>query len=155
MIGVWFPAAARNFSLPQRDQTGFEAHPASYPVGTGNSFRGVKRPGRKADHSPPSSAEVKECVELYIHSRIRLHGVVLKLPMCLVKHMVSFTFIPLLSFWYRPLVCCAWCLFLHPASPNVTQIHVSTLSQNWPFCHPAFSIGYKNLGRQTLCDLPS
>jgi len=28
----------------------------------------VKRPGRDADHSPPSSAEVKECVELYIHS---------------------------------------------------------------------------------------
>jgi len=28
----------------------------------------VKRPGRATDHSPPSSAEVKECVELYIHS---------------------------------------------------------------------------------------
>jgi hypothetical protein len=29
---------------------------------------GVKRKGREADHSPPSSAEVKECVELYLHS---------------------------------------------------------------------------------------
>jgi hypothetical protein len=29
---------------------------------------GVKRPGREADHSPPSSAEVKEWVELYLHS---------------------------------------------------------------------------------------
>jgi hypothetical protein len=29
---------------------------------------GVKRPEREADHSPPSSAEVKECVELYLHS---------------------------------------------------------------------------------------
>jgi hypothetical protein len=29
---------------------------------------GVKRPGREADHSPPSSAVVKECVELYLHS---------------------------------------------------------------------------------------
>jgi hypothetical protein len=28
---------------------------------------GVKRPGREADHSPPSSAEVKESVELYLH----------------------------------------------------------------------------------------
>jgi hypothetical protein len=37
----------------------------------------VKRPGREADHSPPSSAEFKECVELYLHSPIRLHGVVL------------------------------------------------------------------------------
>jgi hypothetical protein len=38
---------------------------------------GVKRPGGEADHSPPSSAEVKESVELYLHSPIRLHGVVL------------------------------------------------------------------------------
>jgi hypothetical protein len=37
----------------------------------------VKRPGREADHSPPSSAEVKEYVELYLHSPIRLPGVVL------------------------------------------------------------------------------
>jgi hypothetical protein len=28
----------------------------------------VKRPGREDDHSPPSSAEVKEWVELYLHS---------------------------------------------------------------------------------------
>jgi hypothetical protein len=38
---------------------------------------GVKRPGREADYSPPSTAEVKEWVELYLHSPIRLHGVVL------------------------------------------------------------------------------
>jgi hypothetical protein len=38
---------------------------------------GVGRLLREADHSPPSSAEVKECVELYLHSPIRLHGVVL------------------------------------------------------------------------------
>jgi hypothetical protein len=29
---------------------------------------GVKRPGREADHPPPSSAEVKKCVELYFPS---------------------------------------------------------------------------------------
>jgi hypothetical protein len=29
---------------------------------------GVKWQGREADHSPPSSAEVKEWLELYIHS---------------------------------------------------------------------------------------
>jgi hypothetical protein len=28
----------------------------------------VMRPGREADHSPPSNAEVKECVKLYLHS---------------------------------------------------------------------------------------
>jgi hypothetical protein len=32
-------------------------------MGTMGSFPGVKRPGREADHSPPSSAEVKECVD--------------------------------------------------------------------------------------------
>jgi hypothetical protein len=37
----------------------------------------VWRPEREADHSLPSSAEVKEWVELYLHSPIRLHGVVL------------------------------------------------------------------------------
>jgi hypothetical protein len=38
---------------------------------------GAKRLGRESDHSPISSAEVKECVELFLHSAIRLHGVVL------------------------------------------------------------------------------
>jgi hypothetical protein len=39
-------------------QTGSGAHPASCTVGTGGSFPGGKaRPGRDADHSPPSSAE--------------------------------------------------------------------------------------------------
>jgi hypothetical protein len=40
-------------------QTGPEAHPASCTMGTG-SFPGVKRPGRCADHPPPSSAEVEK-----------------------------------------------------------------------------------------------
>ena len=53
------------FSAPF--QTGPGAHPASYKMGTG-SFPGVKRPGRGVDHPPPSSAEVKERVELYLYS---------------------------------------------------------------------------------------
>jgi hypothetical protein len=32
------------------------------------SFPGVKRPGRGVDHPPPSRAEVKERVELYLYS---------------------------------------------------------------------------------------
>jgi len=38
---------------------------------------GVKRPER-GDHTPPSSAEAKECVDLYLHFPIRLYGVVLR-----------------------------------------------------------------------------
>jgi hypothetical protein len=39
-------------------QTGPGAYPASYTMGAG-SFPGVKRPGRGADHPPPTSTEVK------------------------------------------------------------------------------------------------
>jgi len=42
--------------------------------------------GREADYSPPSSAEVKEWMELYIHSPIHLHGVGLR------GHRDNFTF---------------------------------------------------------------
>jgi hypothetical protein len=49
-----------DFSSSPYVQTGSGAHPASYPMGTRGSFPGDKaRPGRDADHSPPSSAEVK------------------------------------------------------------------------------------------------
>jgi hypothetical protein len=47
------------FSLLHSVQTDSGAYPASYPIGTRGSFPGVKQPGREADHSPPSSAEVK------------------------------------------------------------------------------------------------
>jgi hypothetical protein len=57
---VRFLIGAGNFSLYHRVQTGAGAHPASYPMGTMGSFPGVKQPGREADLSPPSGAEVKE-----------------------------------------------------------------------------------------------
>jgi hypothetical protein len=48
----------------------------------------VKRPGSVADHSLPSSAEVKECVELYLHypSTPSWRGAQLK-----IKHRDNFT----------------------------------------------------------------
>jgi hypothetical protein len=50
----------RIFSSSLCVQTGSETHPASYTMGTGGPFPGGKaRPGRDADHSPPSSAEVE------------------------------------------------------------------------------------------------
>jgi hypothetical protein len=48
-------------------QAGPGAHLSSCTMGTG-SFAGVKRPGRGVEHPPPSSAEVKERVELYLYS---------------------------------------------------------------------------------------
>jgi hypothetical protein len=59
--GVRSPTEAEDFSSSLCIQTGSEAHPASYTVGTGGSFPGGKaQPGCDADHSPPSSAEVKK-----------------------------------------------------------------------------------------------
>jgi hypothetical protein len=46
------------FSLCHCSQLGSGAHPASYPMGSRCFPSGVKRPGREADHSPPSSAKV-------------------------------------------------------------------------------------------------
>jgi hypothetical protein len=59
-IRVRSPAGAKDFSSSLCVQTGSGAHPASsYTMGTGGTFPGGKaRPGRDADNSPPSSAEV-------------------------------------------------------------------------------------------------
>jgi hypothetical protein len=55
------PDRGEDFSSSPCVQTVSAAHSvSSYPVGTGGPFPGSKaRPGRDADHSLPSSAEVK------------------------------------------------------------------------------------------------
>jgi hypothetical protein len=70
---------------------GVVRHPVSYLVGTRDSFPGVKRPGREADHSPPSSAEVKNtwsCISTpkYVF-----------MAWCFVKHRDNFTLLYLSS----------------------------------------------------------
>jgi hypothetical protein len=67
---VRFPVGAGNFSLHHRVQNGSAPLPAQPPMQwiPGAISLGVKRLGSEADHSPPSNAEVKECVELYRHS---------------------------------------------------------------------------------------
>jgi hypothetical protein len=53
------PVGAKDFSSSLCVHTGSEAHPAFCTMGTGGPFPGGKaRPGRDADHSPPSNAEV-------------------------------------------------------------------------------------------------
>ena len=58
------PGGAK-FSAPFQTGPGF--YPASCTVGI-DSFPSVKRAGRGVDHPPPSSAEVKERVEIYVYS---------------------------------------------------------------------------------------
>ena len=48
-----------------RVQTDIGAHPVSYAMDT-VSLQGVKKVGQGVNHPPPSSAEVKERVELYL-----------------------------------------------------------------------------------------
>jgi hypothetical protein len=54
------------YSAPLR--TGPEAHPTSCKMGTGSFPGGKLRPGPDTDLSPPSSAEVKNIVYLYLCS---------------------------------------------------------------------------------------
>jgi hypothetical protein len=62
--GDQIPVASR-YSIPVHNGPGIK--PSSCTMGTG-SFPGVKRPGRGVDHPPPSSAEVKERVEVNLYS---------------------------------------------------------------------------------------
>jgi len=63
------------FSSPQRPDR-FWGQPSLLFNGYRDLSPGVKRPGRDADHSPPSSAGVKKAWSDYLHSPTRLHVVV-------------------------------------------------------------------------------
>ena len=55
-----FLARLRDFFLSTKVSTpSLGAHPTSSSLRTRSCFRGVKRPGRKADHSPPPNAGIK------------------------------------------------------------------------------------------------
>jgi hypothetical protein len=74
---VRVPAEAGNFSLHHHVQTSSGAHPASYPIGTRGSFPGSRAAGAWSWSLTSISCRGQECLELYFHSPIRLHGVVL------------------------------------------------------------------------------
>jgi hypothetical protein len=81
---VRLPAGAGNFSLHHRVQNGSGAHPAPWVPGA--LSLGVKRPGREADHSPPSSAKVKNTWSYTSTPQYVF------MAWCLVKHRDNFTF---------------------------------------------------------------
>jgi hypothetical protein len=68
MIRVRFPVGAGNFCLRHRVHTALGPTQPPIKLVPEVLSLAVKRPGREPDHSPPSSTEVKECVELYLHS---------------------------------------------------------------------------------------
>jgi hypothetical protein len=75
-VGVRVPVGL-NFSLHHVVQTGYGAHPASYPMGNGGSFPGGKATGALSWPLTSNYRRGQENMYLYIHSPIRLHGVVL------------------------------------------------------------------------------
>jgi hypothetical protein len=74
-IEVRSPTGAEDFSSSPCVQNGSEAHPASYPMGTGGPFPGGKaRPGRNADHSPRLVPRLSMSRSYTSSSPMRLHG---------------------------------------------------------------------------------
>jgi hypothetical protein len=57
-VGVRVPVGSRIFTSPRHPDR-LWGPPNLYPLGTGALSPGVKRPGREADHSPPTSVEIK------------------------------------------------------------------------------------------------
>jgi hypothetical protein len=71
------PRKGQDFSLLRSLQTGSGAHPTSYAMDIVRLLPlGVKRPGLEADHSPPSSVEIKNDGAIPPLPRI-LRGIVL------------------------------------------------------------------------------
>ena len=71
-------------------QTGPGAYPASSTMGTG-SFLGVKRPGRGANHPPPSKYRGQERVGLYLYSPSGPSWPVMGAPLPLPYHIIMAT----------------------------------------------------------------
>jgi hypothetical protein len=67
--GIWvrFSAGARDFSFLYIVQRGPEAHPGSFPMSTGGTSLGIKRPGPETEHSP-------------FHAELRIRESVFPLP---------------------------------------------------------------------------
>jgi hypothetical protein len=78
MIGGLSPGSGWEFSPHHRVQNGSGAHPPIQWLSGGVSL-GVKRPGCEADHSPPSSDEVKKAWRYTSTHLMCLNSVVLSL----------------------------------------------------------------------------
>jgi hypothetical protein len=118
----WFPAS---FSSPPCREWLWDT-PSLLSSGYQGLSLGVKRPGREADHSPLSSAKVKEWVELYLHSPSMpsWHGAQL-------KHRENFTFAKIWSKFSMN-----WRHVLKQTWNTGLSVHMYTLS-SWTYsCTP-------------------
>jgi hypothetical protein len=73
----WSPRDLHYIEIESADFIDTFASLASDPMDTGGDFPVAKRPGREADHSPPSSVEVKNSGPIPPLPHICLHEIVL------------------------------------------------------------------------------
>jgi hypothetical protein len=76
MAEVQFPIGARNFSLLHNAQTGSGVYPDCYTVVIGGCFPEVKVPEGVKLTTHLQLVPMSKMVEVYLHSPIRLHGIV-------------------------------------------------------------------------------
>jgi len=139
------------------------AHPVSYTMSTG-SFPGVKWTERGVDHPLPSSAEVKERVDLYLYSlsgpswpllgRTLLHTLIIQLIIltyqngvfsCVRATRISFS-LPMEISRFCPDSCISLCLTLTPKSNQASSLlhsnsHLALQTRRLRFVlFPSFSL---------------
>jgi hypothetical protein len=71
------PARVKNFLFSKSSKPALGSTQPNIQWVPGALFPGLKWQVHEVNHSPPTSAEVKKNVDLYIISHISLHGVVL------------------------------------------------------------------------------
>lgn len=74
-LKIRIPKRVRNYSVLQNLQTISGSHPTSYSISAGVLLPRPQRPERKADHSPPFCAEIKNEWSLTSTPPIQLQGV--------------------------------------------------------------------------------
>jgi len=84
------PGRGRDSSLRHLVQTGFGTHSSSYTMGGGDTFSRVNRPDREADHSPLSSAGIKNAWS-YTSTPSYVF-----MAWCSIKHSDKFTFMSII-----------------------------------------------------------
>jgi hypothetical protein len=92
-------------------------------------YPGLRRPGHEADHSPPSSAEVKDAWRYTSISSIFLHGVVLSLKKA--QGQIYFTF--LLKLQHVSSLNCASCI-LHSRLIRLNAIYICQSFHGFVHC---------------------
>jgi hypothetical protein len=132
MTGDQLPTGTGNcfFLFTTMSRLALGAHPASYPMCTRGSLPGgLKWPGCETEHSPPSSAAVKN---VWSYTATVPY---VSMVSCLIKHRDNFSFLSLL---YLKVLC------HQDVVPRETWLHIRLFTKQSVYCGPlhTVSVGY-------------